>query len=248
MKKNCCFLVLLGLACCFFSCSPMDIEFNDPQDIEFIHDAFMHPDLDGELQDNDDLVELFGEENIHFGPVPPSWSHYIDNDSICFKVNGMNYDTCVRYIFDLYNNNEPILSHADPPTYDASINLHLLYNQNQCIFQHKMNTRDTYGNNYLLDLEKAYIIGHDSLFTTYYKGTIEGNGNPTVIMLISGTLVFDTITTGNTQTVEFKGVRDYIFGKKILDYEYQPTNAYAPGTIEIKKHPGLSPKCSWDAD
>ena len=235
MKKISCFLVFIGLTICFFSCSPMDIEFNDPQDIDFIHDAFLH-ERDEELQDNDDLVKLFGEENIHFGPVPPSWS-----DSLCFQVNGLYYDTCIRYIFDPYNNNEPILSHADPPTYDASVNLHLFYNQDRCLFQHKMNTRDTYGNNYLLDLENAYIIGHDDEFTTYYKGKIEGNGNPTVVMLISGTMVF------NSQTGAFEGVKDYIFGKKILEYEYQPTNAYAPGTIEIKRHTGLSPRSEWEA-
>ena len=246
MKKICCFLVLLGLTYCFFSCSPMDIEFNDPQDVEFLHDAFLHPDLNGELQDNDDLVKLFGEENINFGPVPPSWSHIINSDSICFKVNGLFYDTCIRYIFDPYNDNAIILSHADPPTYDASVNLHLFYHQDQCLFHHKMNTRDTYGNNYLMDMGSAYITGHDNQFTTYFKGKIEGNGNPTIVMLISGTLVFDTITTNGTQTVEFKGVKDYIFGKKILEYEYQPNQAYAPGTIEIKKHPGLSPCSEWD--
>jgi hypothetical protein len=102
-----------------------------------------------------------------------------------------------------------------------------------------MNTRDTYGNNYFLDLETAYIIGHDNLFTTYYQGKIEGNGNPTVIMIISGTLVIENGV--------ILGVKDYIFGKKILDYDYQPTNAYAPGTIEIKTHPGLSPCCEWNA-
>ena len=239
MKKNCRFLVIIGLACCLFSCSPLEIEFNDPQEIETIHDAFLS-ELNG--SDNDDMVLLFGEENINFGPIPPQWS-----DDICFRVEGMEYDTCIRYIFDIYNNNQPILSHADPPTYDGAINTHLFYDQDLCLFKHKMRIHDTYGVDYNLDLDKAQIIGHDNKFTIYYKGKIQGNGDPTVVMLISGSPVYDTITTNNTQTLVFKGVQDYIFGKKILDYDSQPTNAYAPGTIEIKKHPGLSPSCEWDS-
>ena len=233
MKKTSIFLILLSLTWFFQACNAVDFDFNDPQDIKTIQDAIQ--------LENADLWELFGEENIHFGPVPPSIG-----DSICFMVNGLYYDTCIRYIFDLYNNNEPILSHADPPVYDASTNVHLFHNQYQCIFQHELRTRDSYNSTYALHLDTAYIIGHDNVFTTYYVGKIGGNGDPTVAMIISGTLVYDTITSGGTQTLVFKGVKDYLFGKKILKYEYQPTNAYAPGTIEIKKHPGLSPSCEWD--
>lgn len=235
------YLVITSLVLSFVACSPLDIEFTNPQDVTTIHDEFLYEDINEELVANDDLVELFGEENINFGPVPPAW-----NDSICFMVNGMDYLACVRYIYDQNNDNAIIPSHAAPPVYDGSKNLHLFYDQTQCIFNHEMKTLDTYMNYYLMSLEKTFIIGHDSLFTTYYKGKIEGNGNPTVVMIISGTLVFDTITTGNTQKVVFKGVRDYIIGKKILDYEYLPHLAAAPGSIEVKKHAGLSPSCSWD--
>lgn len=234
MKKINCLLVFSLLACWFQACKPVEIDFNNPEDIKFIQDEFLY-EVNQELKANNDLVQLFGEENINFGPVPPNWG-----DSLCFKVNGMDYDTCVRFIFDTYNNNAIIPSHAAPPAYDASINIHLFFDHNQCVYHHKMKTRDTYANYYTLDLEKAFIIGHDSLFTTYYQGKIEGNGNPTVIMLISGTLVTDP------NTHECIGIRDYLFGKKILGYEYQPTQAFADGTIEIKKHPGLSPCCSWD--
>lgn len=240
MKRILRFIVITSLALSFFGCTPLDIEFSDPQVIETIQEEFMF-EVNEALQENNDLVELFGEENIHFGPVPPSW-----NDSICFLVNGMDYIACVRYIYDPYNDNAIIPSHADPPVYDGSKNLHLFYDHTQCILNHKMKTLDPYMNYYLMSLEKTYIIGHDSLFTTYYQGKTEGNGNPTVIMLFSGTMVFDTITNGNSQEVVFRGVRDYIFGKKILDYEYLPYQAAAPGSIEIKKHPGLSPSCSWD--
>ena len=234
MKKVCFILVLTALAFYFNSCSHVDIDFNDPQEIEFIQDEFMY-EKDGVLTDNNDLVELFGEENINFGPVPPTW-----NNDICFIVDGMDYVTCIRYIYDTYHNDENTLAHTDPPIYDASINIHLFQNHEQCVFKQQIKTHDQYGSTYTLDLDRTYIIGHDSLFTTYYKGKISGNGNPTVAMIISGTMVYDPITG------EFKGVRDYIYGKKILDYEYKPTNAYAPGTILIKKHPGLSPKYEWD--
>lgn len=240
MKRFHRILVFTSLAFGLIACAPLEIDFNDPQDVSTIQDEFMF-DVNEALQENNDLVELFGEENIHFGPVPPSWS-----DSICFRVNGMDYVSCVRYIYDPYHDNAIILSQAAPPDFDASINVHLFYDKNQCVFKHEMKTRDAYANYYFLDLERAFIIGHDSLFTTYYQGKTLGNGDPTVLMLISGTMVFDTITDGDTQKVVFKGVRDYIFGKKILKYEYQPSQAFAPGTIEIKKHPGLSLKCNWN--
>ena len=238
MKRIHCLLSIISLTLCLFSCSKLNIEFSDPQDVKTIHDEFLFEDLNKELLANDDLVELFGEENINFGPVPPTW-----DSTICFLVDGMDFIACDRYIFDPYHDNEIIHSHADPPVYDGSKNLHLFYDQTQCIYKHKMTTIDPYQNHYLMNMEKTYIIGHDALFTTYFQGKTEGNGNPTVIILISGTMVFDTI---RPDSLVFKGIEDYIFGKKILDYEYQPTNAYAPGTIEIKKHPGLSPACKWD--
>lgn len=234
MKNTFRFLVIIILAYSLFGCKPMDLDFNNPNDVNPIQDEFMF-ELNGALVENNNLVELFGIENIHFGPVPPSW-----NDSICFKVDGMEYDTCVRFIYDTYNNNAIIPSYAAPPDYDASINVHLFFDKKQGVFKHEMKTRDPYANYYFLDLEKAYMIGHDSLFTTYYQGKTLGNGDPTIIMIISGTLVFDK------NTGEFIGVKDYKFGKKILKYESQPTNAYAPGTMEIKTHIGLAPKCSWN--
>lgn len=234
MKKTCRFLVLSWLACSLLACSPLDIDFNNPQDVNPIQDEFMF-EINEVLTENNDLVALFGEENIYFGPVPPAWS-----DSICFKVDGMEYDTCVRFIYDAYHDDQIIPSYASPPDFDASINVHLFYDKDQGVFKHEMKTRDPYANYYVLDLEKAYMIGHDSLFTTYYQGKTLGNGDPTILMIISGTMVLDKATG------EFIGVKDYTFGKKILKYEYKPTNAYAPGTMEIKKHPGLSPKCSWN--
>ena len=78
-------------------------------------------------------MELFGEENINFGPVPPTW-----NNDICFIVDGMDYVTCIRYIYDTYHNDEITLAHTDPPIYDASINIHLFQNHEQCVFKQQI--------------------------------------------------------------------------------------------------------------
>ena len=229
------FALFIGLALGFSACSPLDIDFNNAQELVSIQDEFTFEDLNGNLIQNNDLVELFGEQNIHFGPIPPSWK-----DSICFTVNGMEYGPCKRWIYGPNNTTMPSGAASPEGSWDGSIVSHLFYDQNQCVFKHKMETQDTYHNVHNMDLGKVYLIGHDSLFTTYYQGKIEdGNGNPTVIILISGTMAFDS------HTGEFLGVKDYLFGKKILDYEYQPTQAFAPNTIEIKKHSGLSPKSEW---
>ena len=232
MKKTCRFLVLSWLACGLLACSPLDIDFNDPQEINFIQDEFDF--LNNPA--NEDLLDCFGRENIHFGPVPPTWS-----DSICFMVDSLVWDTCIRFIYGPNDVIQP--SHADPPEsgdFDGSITVHLFHDLRQVVFKHEMKTRDTWANYYVLDLEKAYIIGHDSLFTTYFQGKTIGNGNPTIIMLISGSMAFDK-TTG-----EFIGVKDYVIGKKIIEYEEKPSPGFAPGTIEVKRRPGLSPKCDWN--
>lgn len=234
MKKACRYLVIPWLACFLYACSPLEIDFNNPQDVNPIQEEYLF-EINGVLNENNDLIALFGEENINFGPVPPTWG-----DSICFKVDGMTYDTCVRFIYDINHDGDIIPSYTPPPDFDATINVHLFYDKDQGVFKHEMKTRDPYANIHVLELEKAYIIGHDNLFTTYYQGKTIGNGNPTILMIFSGTMVFDQ------KTGEFIGVSDYIFGRKILDYEYQPTNAFAPGTIEIKRHEGLSPKCNWN--
>lgn len=234
MKRTTFFLILLGLTWCFHACTAVDFDFNDPQDIETIQEEFFF-NLDN--SENSDLWELFGEENINFGPVPPSFG-----DSICFFLDSVSWITSVRYIFDIYHNNEIIPSHTDPPEgYDlSSKNVHLFYNQTQCISKQKIKTKDSHQNIYSIELDTVYITGHDSLFTAYYLGKTIGNGDPTVAMIFSGTLVYDSINTDS-----IIGVRDYLYGKKILHYDYHPTESYAPGTIEIKKRIGFSPCCKW---
>lgn len=221
--------VLLTLAFVCFSCEreAIDFDFNSPQEIQKVNQT---------LRDNNDLIEHFGEEYIHFGPVPPSL------EGISFKVTGMDFEFCERYIFGPTPDDPPILSHADPPTYEASINHHHFFDHTQGLSKHRLMTYGTHGDIYTKENDTIYVIGSGNDFTAYYieKTDEEGSGNPTNAILISGTLVYD-------QNGNFIGVEHYRIGKKILDYEYHPTiNAYAKGTLEIKRHDEFSPRYEWD--
>lgn len=219
------FLCFVMMASC--SKSGIDIPINDPQDIEFIHN---HIDRD--------LIDAFGEEHIHFGHTPPSL------EGISFKVKGMDYDTCVRYIFNVDPTLPPIISHTDPPTYDGSTNYHHFFHHIESITKHKLKTVDTHNDAYIRENDTVYVVGIDSLlvFTAYYEEVLneEGLGHPTNGIIVSGTLVYDN------QGI-FVGIKDYRIGKKILRYEERPTiPSYAEGTIEIKTHSGLAPAEEWD--
>ncbi len=233
MKKTSLFATLLLGLTLLMACSEeegLTIDLIDPQQVEFVDDFF------GE--DNMDLVQAFGVDNIHFGHTPPNM------EDISFYVEGMDYDTCIRYIFDIYNNNEPTLSHAIPPSYDASRNYHHFYNYIENISSHKLKTVDAYNDSYIRTNDSTFILGdaETNCFTAYYEEEIqeEGTGFPTNGILISGTLVYD-----NTGT--FVGVNNYRIGKKIIRYKEHPTiPSFAQGTIEVKTHEGMAPYQLWD--
>ena len=242
MKKLTLLLLLtlpFMLACCG-KIPPLDLGFSNPSDVFDIDSVFSFENVD-----NHDLLTHFGSENINFGAFPPAL------DSIQFKVEGMDYLYCDRYIYNPATG-EIIHSHADPPTYEPSDYQHHFKDHHfgQNMAWHKLKTRDPSGNIYTRTNDTVYVIGHDSLFTVYYleKFFEEGSGNPTNAIIISGTLVYDSTTVNDSIIVNFVGVRDYIIGKKILKYDYMPTQAYAPGTIEIKKHPGISAYYKWDTE
>lgn len=221
--------VFLALSIAFLSCERegIDFDFNSPQDIQKVNLTLLN---------NNDLIEHFGESNIHFGPVPPNL------EGISFKVTGMNYDYCERYVFGPTPDAPPIPSHVDPPTYEPSINHHHFFDHLQSISKHRMMTFGTHGDIYTKENDTIYVIGNNNNFTAYYieKTTGEGSGNPTNAILISGTLVYD-------KDGKFIGVEKYRIGKKILEFEYHPTiPTYAQGTIEIKRHDELSPRFEWD--
>lgn len=223
--------ILTSLLMALVSCSPeegIQIDVIDPQVIDFVNVVI-----------DDDLIEAFGEENIHFGHTPPSL------EGLSFYVQGMDYVVCKRYIFDVYNNYQPTLSHADPPSYDGSRNWHHFYHHIENMAGHKMKTIDTYNDTYIREMDTVFILGvsESHCFTAYYEEEIkeEGSGNPVHGILISGKLVYD----GNG---ELLGVMDYRIGKKILEYRGTPPygSAYAQGTIEVKEHRELAPIILWD--
>lgn len=233
MKQLKYFIVLLLGLVMASSCSKsgVDLNINDPQDVEFLN---MLP---------QDLVEAFGEQNIYFGHTPP------DLEGISFKVKTMNYVYCLRYLFNPDPSLPPIPYHADPPDYDGSTNYHHFYDFEGNIANHKLKTVDP-GLNTFIREDTVFVIGNTDLnhFTVYYEEELkeEGSGYPTNGILISGTLVY------NEQGV-FIGVKNYRIGKKILRYKERPApnqdgiiKAFEKGTIEIKTHAELAPAENWD--
>ena len=236
MKKTYLLSALFLCLAMITSCSEegIDIDVHDPQHIVFIHGQ----DGDGNILIDQDLVEAFGEEFIHFGHTPP------DLEGISFKRQGMDYVSCVRYIFNVDPSQPPILSHTDPPTYDGATNYHHFFNHTENTATHRCKTIDSYNNTYLREIDPAYIIGvnESNCFTVYYEEVLqeEDSGHPTNAFLISGTLVYDD--QGN-----FIGIKDYKMGKKILRYKERPViPSYAQGTIEIKTHSALSLAEDWE--
>ncbi|MBQ3710695.1 MAG: hypothetical protein II887_08330 [Bacteroidales bacterium] len=226
------FLSLVMMA----SCSKTGIEVNihDPQHIVFIHGF----DENEHILIDQDLVDAFGEEYIHFGHTPPSL------EGFSFKVRGMDYDTCIRFIFNVDPTQPPIQSHTDPPTYDPSVNHHHFYNHVENISSHKIMTSDSFNDTYTREKDTVYVIGDENThrFTAYYEEVLqeEGAGHPTNAIIFSGTVVYD-------DNDQFVGIKDYRIGKKILKYRERPTiPSYAEGTIEIKTHSELSPVEDWD--
>lgn len=228
MKKTWHLFALLFLSL-FISCEewegiPMD--FSDPQEIMPVLNVLP-----------EELVTAFGEEHIHFGALPP------DLSDISFKVEGMDYVTSIRYLFGPTDDDPYILSPTTPPSYDATLYFHHFMDQKESLAQHRLKTIDASQNIFIRDNDTVYVIGQNNQFTAYYTETIDDDdaGIPTNYMIVSGTLVRDE----NTQAV--LGIKDYRIGKMIKSYEHHPrVPSYAPGTLEVKTHIGLSPYYVWD--
>lgn len=198
--------------------------FQDPQEILYLEEVLPS-----------ELIYAFGEEHIHFGPNPP------DLDSITFKVEGMTYDTCIRYIYG--PNGESMIAPTAPPTYDGTRYYYHFWNHTEMLSSHKLKTIDPSGNTFIRTNDSTYIIGHDSVFTAYYTETIlePHSGNPTNYIILSGTVVRDKKTNA------FLGIKNYRIGKMIKGYHHQPEiPSYAPGTIEVKRHDEFCARYVWD--
>ena len=219
-------LLLLSMLTSCQKWEGIPLEIKDPQDIQSLSEVLP-----------EDLIYAFGEEHIHFGPTPP------DLTDISFKVEGLTYDSCLRYIFG--PNGETILSPTAPPTHEGTLYYHHFWNHEEQIAQHKLKTIDPSGNIFIRSNDSTFIIGHDSVFTAYYQETIlePQSGNPTNHIILSGTIVRDPVTK------QFVGIRNYRMGKMIKCYDHQPEiPSYAPGTIEVKKHEGISLSFEWDTE
>lgn len=232
MKKHSRFWYFFALLVLLSACGKnnMDFDFADPIDNKSIIDVFG--------TNNQDLLDAFGENNIHFGPVPPSL------DGISFEVQGMDF---VYYKRKVIYHGDTIVFYGPQggSNYDGSTNYHHFFNDLTTVYtKHKFQTKDPSAHIYARENDQVYVIGHDNSFTAYYIETVTdpGSGNPTNAILISGTLEYDASN-------RFIGVKDYHIGKKILDYESTtPSNAYAPGTIEIKQqHNPLAEASDWDS-
>lgn len=214
-KKN----IIVALLCCclagLFSCKDagIDVDINDPQHILWVEKII-----------DDDLMQAFGEENIHFGHTPP------DLDSISFLIDTLWYDSCIRYrpvtIFGV-TTIEPSYSSGgiEMTTYK-----HHFFDQIENISHQRFYIKshnNTNTNIKPITIDTTFVIGSGNNFSAYFRAkTIsEKEGNPTWAFLISGTVVNDS--------KKGKSISNYRIGKKIMSIEFDPVAGYYPNTIMI---------------
>ena len=224
------FVMLLGILG-MNACSDkegIDLDFHDPQHIQWVENII-----------DEELLEAFGEENIHFGHTPP------DLNEVSFIVDRLLYDTCVRYRPVTINGVTEIVPSTNNPGLENSVYKHHFFNHTENVAHNRMYIEDhSWGNNSLADCDTAFITGSGKDFTVYFIEHLisEQGGNPTWAYLISGTLIQDA--TGKV------GVSNYRIGKKILEIEFHPTAGYYPGTFMIlhphTTNPEVLPYEEWD--
>ncbi|MCR5645142.1 MAG: hypothetical protein K6F96_01950 [Bacteroidales bacterium] len=199
-----------GLYSCKNTVNGIDLDIHDPQHILWVEDVI-----------DDDLLELFGEEHIHFGHTPPNL------DGVSFMVNGLFYDTCVRYRKVTINGVSSIEPSYVNPGFENSVYKHHFFHQDGNIIQQRMFIEDHNHNQSLIECDTTYLVGSGDDFSVYFKWKIysEQEGNPTWAFLVSGTLVYDSTS--------LLGIKDYRIGKKIIDIEIPPVAGYYPGTCMI---------------
>lgn len=130
---------------------------HDPQIIPFITDERWSP----------ELRELFGEEHVNFGDIPPQLD--------CEFVSNHQYAAT-----NLPYGESPSIGSMTPV-----VHYHKFDNQYLQICQyHSMNS----GENVQHVIDTAYVTGHDNKFTVYYLETLSTGGTPTLAVIISGEL------------------------------------------------------------
>ena len=212
--------IIVALLCCLAglnSCKDagIDLDINDPQHILWVEEII-----------DDDLMQAFGEENIHFGHTPPNL------DSISFVIDELWYDSCIRYrpvtIFGV-TSIEPSYSSGG---IEVTVYKHHFFDHKENIAHQRVFIKSHNNDNPNLkpiDIPNTYVIGSGNNFTAYFQAqTIsEKEGNPTWAYLISGTIVNDPVLG--------RCISNYKIGKKIIDIEFDPVAGYYPKTIMIMR-------------
>lgn len=129
---------------------------NDPQEIPFITDYLP-----------EDLLELFGEENVHFGDQPP----VVDLE---FKSQHEFVATNLQPPY------APQIGGLSPITYYHKLRQQYL----QVADYISMNSEETR----CRLVSPVYLTGSDDAFTVYYYETTQTEGSPEHAVLMSGTL------------------------------------------------------------
>ena len=207
-------LSLVMMASC--SKSGVDINIDDPQDIEFL-----------QIIDTA-LLNAFDEQYIHFGHTPPQF------DNLSFLVDSMEYVVCKRYKYHPVYHTPVLSTFNGPGDYDPSEYYHLFYHHLNHLSSHTLLSIGSGGadDTYKRNNDKVYIIGSGQSFTAYYEEHPDMPFHPTFGILISGTIVNDSLG-------RFVGIKDYRYGKMYMGYEETPpfgANVYLENSVEVKEN------------
>ena len=130
---------------------------NDPQDIPFITEYLP-----------EDLLNLFGEENVFFGDQPP--------------IVDMEFKSMHEYVAtNLQPPYAPPVGTISPIMHYHKINLHYL----QIADYISMTSEE----NYCKVISPVYLTGRGNDFTVYYHESPQTEGHPEHAVLFSGTLI-----------------------------------------------------------
>ncbi len=188
---------------------------NDNSSIMFT-DLQITPFITDYMEADRDLLELFGEENIHFGDMPPLIC--TEGSDFQFKADNGIYATAKSNIGGNWYN-LPTQGSIQPIDY-----FHCFHHQDQNIIQYICKTKDG-GTEHLRFVDTVFLMGHDNCFTAYYYEIAESPGRPKNAIVISG-------------KKSDNGVTDYRYGVKIIEYtssDYDPTTVFGAGSIHIFK-------------
>lgn len=134
---------------------------NDPQDIPFITEYLP-----------EDLLDLFGEENVHFGDQPP-------------RVD-MEFKSMHQYVA---TNLQPPYA-PQPGQLTPVIHYHKLNQQYLQIAEYVSKTSEEA---YCKVMYPVYLTGSGNDFTVYYHESPQTDGHPEHAVLLSGTLTVNGV-------------------------------------------------------